>query len=104
MALSDPDLSRDALPELGDVTDDSDHAPALAEAVQHGHHLFEGVLVQAAEALVDEQGLDPGAARLGGDHVDPAEGEGEAGPEGLAAGQGAGVAVDAGPAVAREQA
>ena len=104
LAFADADLGGDALPELGDVADDADHAAAFPQAVEHAHHLFEGVLVQAAEALVDEQRLDPGAARLGGDHVGQAEGEGQAGQERLAAGERAGVAVHAGPAVAGEQA
>jgi hypothetical protein len=52
--LVDADLGGDALPELGDVADDADHAAAFAQAVEHGHDLFEGVLVQAAEALIDE--------------------------------------------------
>jgi hypothetical protein len=98
------DLGGDALPQLGDVADDADHAAALAQAVEHGHHLFEGFLVEAAEALVDEQRLYPGAAGLGRDHVGQAEREGQAGQERLAAGQRAGVAVHPGPGVAGEQA
>src|SRR5712692_8445006 len=104
LALADLDLGRDALPELGYVADDAHHPASLAQAVEHGHHLLEGVLVEAAEALVDEQRLDPGAAGLGGDHVGEAEGQGQAGQERLAAGQRAGVAVHPGPAVAGEQA
>src|SRR5205814_4957730 len=64
LSLVHPDLGGDALPELDDMADDADHAAALAQAVKHGHHLFQGVLVQAAEALIDEQWLDPGSARL----------------------------------------
>src|SRR5580704_6438720 len=104
LAFADADLGGDALPELGDVADDADHSAAFAQAVEHGHDLFEGVLIQAAEALIDEERLDPGAARLGGDDGGQAEGEGQAGQEGLAAGQRTGVAVHPGPAVAGEQA
>src|SRR5580704_4612863 len=103
-ALVHADLGRDALLQLGDVADDADHPASLAQAVEYGHYLVQGLLVQAAEALVDKQRLDPGPARLGGDDVGQAEGQGQAGQEGLAAGQGAGVAVHAGPGVAGQQA
>ena len=59
--LADVDLGRDALAEFGHVADDADEAAAGAEAVQDVHDLVQGVLVQGAEALVDEQGLHPGA-------------------------------------------
>src|SRR5580658_7058959 len=104
LALVHADLGRDALPQLGDVADDTDHPAAFAQAVEHGHHLFQGVLIQAAEPLVDEQRLDPGPARLGGDDVREAERERQAGQERLAAGQRAGVPVHPGPGVAGEQA
>src|SRR5580693_2247357 len=64
VAFVDADLGGNALPQLGDVADDADHPAAFAQAVEHGHHLFQGVFIQAAEALVDEQRLDPRAARL----------------------------------------
>src|SRR5260370_35440383 len=98
LTLADLDLSGDALPELGHVADDAHHPAALAQAVEHGHHLLEGVLVEAAEALADEQRLDPGAAGLGGDHGGETEGPGQAGPERLTAGQRAGGAGPPGPA------
>src|SRR5271155_2072490 len=79
LALVHADLGWDALLQLGHVADDADHPPSLAQAVEHGHHLIQGLLVQAAEALVDKQRLGPGPARPGGDHVGEAEGEGEAG-------------------------
>src|SRR3974377_1016049 len=69
VALVHADLSGDALPQLGYVADDADHPASPAQPVAHGHHLVQGLLVRAAEALVDEQRLDPGPARLGGDHV-----------------------------------
>src|SRR5215472_7238818 len=78
VALVHADLGGDALLELGYVADDADHPASLAQPVEHGHHLVQGLLVQAAEALVDEQRLDPGPARLGGDNVGEAEGEGQA--------------------------
>ena len=41
------------------------------------HHVVEGVGVQRAEALVDEERVDLGAAGLLGDHVGEAEGQGQ---------------------------
>ena len=56
-------------------------------AVEHGHDGVEGVCVERAEALVDEERVDPHAAGLGGDHVGEAQGEGEGGDEALPAGE-----------------
>src|SRR5580698_5637180 len=78
LALVHPELGRDALAELGDMADDADAATAFAQAVEDVHHLFEGFLIQAAEALVNEQRLDAGAAGLFGHHIGQAEGKGEA--------------------------
>src|SRR5215831_2749584 len=44
--------------EVGHVTDDADHPAPVAQVVDDGHHLVEGVRVQRAEALVDEQGVE----------------------------------------------
>jgi hypothetical protein len=54
--LADVDAGRDPLAQLGHVADDADDAAAGPEAVQDGHDLVQGVLVQGAETLVDEQG------------------------------------------------
>jgi hypothetical protein len=103
VALVHADLGGDALPQLGDVADDADHAPALAQPVEHRHHLLQRFLIQAAEPLVDEQRLDPGSPGLGGDHVGEAERQGQAGQERLAAGQRARVAVHPCPGIAGEK-
>jgi hypothetical protein len=63
------DLRRDAGAQLGDVADQPDHAAALTQAVEHVHDLVERLLVERAEALVDEQRLDPRATGLGLDDV-----------------------------------
>ncbi len=80
-------LRGDASPQLGDVAHEADDAPALAQAVEDVHHLVEGVLVERAEALVDEQRLDARAARLGLHDVGQSQGERERGEERLAAGE-----------------
>src|ERR1700733_7868728 len=73
-ALVHADLGRDALLQLGDMGDDADHPASRPQAVENGHRLVQGLLVQAAEALVDEQRLDPGPARPRGDNARQAEG------------------------------
>ena len=85
------------------MADQPDQAAALPEPVEDVHHLVEGLLVQRAEPLVHEQGLDPGPARLGLDHVGQPQRQSQRGEEGLAAGQRAGVAVLARPAVTGQQ-
>ena len=86
------------------MADHAHDAATLAQAVEHVHHLVEGVLVEGAEPLVDEQRLDAGAAGLGHDDVRQAESQGEAGQERLPARQRAGLPVVTGPAVAGQQA
>ena len=81
------------------MADDADAAVPFAQRVQDVEDLVQGLLVQAAEALVDEEGVQPGAARLVGDDVGEAERQGERGEEGLAAGEGGGVALAARPGV-----
>src|SRR5215213_8640474 len=89
----------DSLAQLGDMGDDADGAAALAQLVEHVEHLVERVLVERAEALVDEQRLQAAAAGLGGDDVGEPEREREAGEEGLAAGERGGRTLLAGPAI-----
>ena len=89
----------DAGAQVGDVADDADRAPALAQRVEDGEDLLEAVVVEAAEALVDEERREVEAAGLLPDGVGEAEGEGEGGHEGLAAGQGRRLAAPAGPLV-----
>ena len=86
------DLVGDAGAQLGHVADDADGAAALAQPVEHGQHLLEAVVVEAAEALVDEQRAEVEAAGLLAHGVGQPEGQGQRGHEGLAAGQRGGVA------------
>ena len=51
------------------MADDADRSTALAQPVEHGHHLVEAVVVEGAEALVDEEGLQVEAAGLLADRV-----------------------------------
>lgn len=59
------------------MTDDADGAVPFAQAVEDVQHLVQGLLVEAAEALVDEERVEAGAARLVRDDVRETEGEGE---------------------------
>ena len=92
-ALHDLQLGVDPAPQIGDMADDAHAAVAFAQGVQDVQHLVEGLVVEAAEALVDEEGVEPDAARLVGDDVRETEREGERGEEGLAAREGRGVAL-----------
>jgi DHA2 family methylenomycin A resistance protein-like MFS transporter len=103
LALADVQLGGDALAELRDVADDADDPAALAQPVEHVHHLVERVGVEAAETLVDEQRLEACAAGLRAHDVGEPQREREAGEERLAPGQGGGVPIDARPAVPRQQ-
>ena len=73
--LLDLQLGRDPAAQLGDVADDADRAATGAQPVEAVHHVVERVGVEGAEALVDEQRVDLGAAGLVGDHVGQAERE-----------------------------
>ena len=55
--------------------DDADGAPAGAQMVDLGHHHLEGVGIQGAEALVDEEGLQAHAPGLGRDDVGQGQGQ-----------------------------
>ena len=59
------------------MADHADRAAARAEPVEPVHHVIEGVGVQRAESLVDEERLDLGAAGLLRDDVGEAEGQGQ---------------------------
>ena len=97
-------LVRDAGAQVGDVADDAHGAAALAQPVEHGEHLLEAVVVEAAEALVDEQRAEVEPAGLLAHRVGQAQGQGQRGHEGLAARQRGGVADPAGPLVEHPQA
>ena len=91
-ALRDHELGRDPVAHLGHVADHADRAAVLAQGVEDVEHVVEGLGVEGAEALVDEQGLQVGAAGLVGDDVGQAEREGQGDDERLATGQGGRVA------------
>ena len=76
-----------ALPQVGDVADQPDAAPAVAQIVEDPHHLVEGLVVEGPEPLVDEEGLQQRAAGLGRDHVGEAQRQRQGGGEALAARQ-----------------
>ena len=69
------DALGDLVAQLGHVGDDADGAPAGAQVVDLGHDRLEGVGVQGAEALVDEEGLQAHAPGLGRDDVGQGEGQ-----------------------------
>ena len=46
----------DAPPQVGNMADDADAAVALPQGVEDVEYLVEGLVVEAAEALVDEEG------------------------------------------------
>ena len=102
--LAHDQLRRDPVAHLGDVADHADDPAAVAQRVEGVHHVVEGVGVQRAEALVDEQGVEVGAAGLLGDDVGQSERQRERDHERLAAGQRRRVAGLAGPVVAHQQA
>ena len=83
---------RQPLGQLPHVGDDADHAAAGAQLLERGGDDVEGVGVEGAEALVEEDRLEPRRAAGGQrrDLVGQREGEGEAGEERLAARQRAG--------------
>ena len=79
-ALVHDGLVRDAGAQVGDVADDAHGAAALAQPVEHGEHLLEAVVVEAAEALVDEQRAEVEPAGLLAHGVGQARGPGPARP------------------------
>ena len=67
------------------MADDADHAAGPANAFQYVHSVMDGAVVQSAEALVNEQGLDLHPAPLG--HGGQADGQGQGHQEFLPAGE-----------------
>ena len=68
--------------------DDAHQSAALRQAGQGAHGLVQGFIAQGAEALVHEHGVQLHAARRGLDLVGEAQGQGQRGKKGLAAGEG----------------
>ena len=86
------------------MADHADGSTALAQPVEHGEHLLEAVVVEAAEALVDEQRAEVEPAGLLADGIGQAERQRQGGHERLPAGQRGGVADPTGPLVEHPQA
>ena len=82
------DLPVDPLLQFRNVRDDSDQTVAFREARERLHRLFQGFLVQRAEALVHEHGVELDAARRGLDFIGEPERQGERRLEGFPAGEG----------------
>ena len=87
LGLADHDLARDAGAQLGDVADHAHGAATLAQVVEDRHHLLEALVVEGAEALVDEEGLQVEATGLLADGIGQPQRQGQGGHERLAAGQ-----------------
>ena len=64
-----------------------DRPAALAQFVERAHRDLEGVAVERAEPLVDDEGVELDATGAGGDDFGEPEGEGKGAEEGLAAGE-----------------
>ena len=89
--FTDVEAVGDAAAQFGDMADEADGAVVGAEGVEDVEDLVEGVFVEGAEAFVDEEGVQGVAAGFVGDDVGQAEGEGQGGEEGFAAGEGVGL-------------
>src|SRR4051794_11854452 len=81
------------------MADDADDTAAVTKSVELGHDVVERFVVEGAEPLVDEEGLQPSPAGLLGDDVRETERQRERGEETLAAGQRRGRTSLAGPPV-----
>ena len=75
--LPNADHRRDAALQFRNVRDDTDDAPALADALECTHGGIERVGIERAEALVDENGIKPHRARVALHDVRKPEREGK---------------------------
>ena len=82
--FTDLDLGRNALFENVDVGDDADGSVREAEVFEGGEGDIEGVGVEGAKALVNEEAFDAGIAAC---EVGETEGEGEADEKGFTTGE-----------------
>ena len=80
----------DAFLQFRYVGDDADQAAAAAQGRQGLQGIIQGFTVKGAEAFVDEHRIQVDAAGIRLDDVGQAQGQGEGGQEGFAAGQGVG--------------
>ena len=81
-------LPVDAVLQGGDMGDDAHQPVALGQSGQHPDGLFQRFLVQAAEALVQEQGVQPDAAGGALHFIRKAQCQRQRGLEALTTGQG----------------
>ncbi|WP_239150559.1 hypothetical protein [Streptomyces sp. SID13588] len=81
------------------MADEPDNTVVGAPSVQDIEDLVEGVFVEAAEAFVDEVGVQWAAAGFVGDDIGQGEGQGQGDEEGFTSGEGVGVAGVAVPGV-----
>src|SRR3954465_14752554 len=102
--LGDQQLGGNPVAHLRDVADNADRAAALAQGVEDVENVVEGLGIERPEALVDEQRLQVGAARLMGDDVGKPEREGKRHDERLPARGGRRIAALARPVVANDEA
>ena len=86
--FSDDDLSSDAVLQLGHMRNDTDQPLSAFGQSLHGvHRLIKGILVQGAEAFINEHGVKTDAAGMGLNLIRQADCQGQGCKEGLAAGQ-----------------
>ena len=102
--LAHLELGGDPVAQLGHVADQPHHPPAVAQRVEGVHHAVERRGVEGAEALVDEEGVELGAAGLVADRVGEAEGQRQRDQERLPSRERGRVALLAVPLVADPQA
>ena len=81
--LGDDDLLFNALLKVMHMGDDADEAFAVGQVGQNLQGIAQGIVVQRAETLVDEHGFHANRAALGLYDVGQAQGQGQAGQEGL---------------------
>ena len=81
-------LPVDAVLQGGDMGDDAHQSVAFGQAGEHPDGLFQRFLIQRAEALIEEEGVQPDAACGALDFIGKAQGQRQRGLEALAAGQG----------------
>ena len=86
--FSDDDLSSDAVLQLGHMRNDTDQPLSAFGQSLHGvHRLIKGILIQRAEALIDEHGVETNSAGMGLNLIRQADCQGQGCKKGFTAGQ-----------------
>ena len=88
-------LPVDAVLQGGDMGDDAHQPVALGQAGEHPDGLLQRFLIQRAEALIEEEGVQPDAACGALDFIRKTQGQRQRGLEALAAGEGLDIAAGA---------